>query len=71
MSLLFAPVGQLYLEGATIYFLVLFVFYLIMNGIFQQSLIVWLANSVLSELIMLYRFAKLESANTLNINKSS
>jgi hypothetical protein len=71
LSLLFAPVGQLYLEGATLYFIVLFVFYLLMNGTFQQPLVVWIANSILSALVMLYRFAKLEPPNTLKINKSS
>lgn len=63
LSFFFPPLGQLYLDGAVLYVLMLFIFSIVMKGL-SGGANIWLIIAIISALVMLYRFKKLKNAGT-------
>jgi len=58
LSFLFTPLGQLYVEGAIIWIIVLFVCHVIFNSVVGNIALAWTLTSILSSMIMYYRLLK-------------
>lgn len=64
LCFLFLPLGQLYVDGAAIWIIALFVSMGIFRSIFGDSTLAWLSTSILSAMIIYYRLLKVMGPKT-------
>ena len=58
LCFLLTPLGQLYVEGAIIWIIALFVCHVIFKAVVGNIAIAWLLTSILSSMIMYYRLLR-------------
>jgi hypothetical protein len=58
LSFIFTPLGQLYLEGAILWIILLFICHVIIKVLLGNLMLAWLLTMILSSMIMYYRLLK-------------
>lgn len=58
LSIILNPIGQLYIEKAIIYIIILFVFFSLSNALISNVGLSWFFTDILSAMIMYYRLIK-------------